>query len=91
MPLPVLATYALMSVVALVAHGVDKSAARRGGRRIPERTLYLIALLGGFPGTLLAIGVFRHKSRKASFTLIVSLIALIHAAGWAWWARARLL
>ena len=91
MPLPVVALYALMSVLALVTHGVDKSAARHGRRRIPERTLYLIALLGGFPGTLLATAVFRHKSRKTSFTLLVSLIALVHAAGWAWWARARLL
>ena len=88
MLLPVLAVYALMSAVALVTHGVDKSAARRGQRRIPERTLYLVAVLGGFPGTLLAIPLFRHKNRKGSFVLGVSLIAVVHAAGWAWFRRA---
>ena len=80
-----LAVYGVMSVVTVVAYGVDKHAAERGRRRIRENTLHVLALLGGWPGALLAMPLFRHKRRKKSFGTIVWLIALAHAAGWVWW------
>jgi uncharacterized membrane protein YsdA (DUF1294 family) len=81
----VLAAYATMSVVTFIAYGVDKSAARRGRRRIPENTLHLLALLGGWPGALAAMQVFRHKRRQTSFVIMLWLIALAHVAAWVWW------
>jgi len=80
----ILAAYAAMSVATLIAYGVDKSSARGGRRRIPERTLHVLALLGGWPGALMAMTIFRHKRRKASFVVVVWLIALLHVAGWLW-------
>jgi uncharacterized membrane protein YsdA (DUF1294 family) len=80
----ILAAYAAMSVATFIAYGVDKSSARGGRRRIPEQTLHLLALLGGWPGALAAMGVFRHKRRKTSFVVVVWLIALLHATGWLW-------
>jgi uncharacterized membrane protein YsdA (DUF1294 family) len=74
----VLIAYAAMSVVTFIAYGLDKSAARRGRRRISERALHLLAVLGGWPGALLAMPVFRHKRRKMSFVAVVVLIALVH-------------
>lgn len=82
------AAYAVMSAVTFLAYGLDKRAARRGARRIPEATLHLLSLLGGWPGALLAQGVFRHKTRKQPFhaffwvTVIsnVALLALVVAA-----------
>ena len=59
--------YIAASVAAFVAYGVDKSAARGGGWRTPERTLHVLSLIGGWPGALVAQRVFRHKSRKRSF------------------------
>lgn len=58
------------SVVGFAAYGIDKSAARRGGRRIPEARLHLIDLLGGWPGSLLARHLFRHKTVKQPFRTI---------------------
>ena len=75
-----LIAYAAMSLVTLIAFALDKSAARGGRRRVPERTLQLLALLGGWPGALLAMPVFRHKRRKGSFVAIVVLIVLVHVA-----------
>jgi uncharacterized membrane protein YsdA (DUF1294 family) len=62
--------YGLMSLFTFVTYAVDKSAARRGARRVPERTLHLLALLGGWPGALLAQQVLRHKTAKPAFRLV---------------------
>ena len=66
----------LSSLVAFVAHGRDKRAARLGRRRTPERTLHLLELVGGWPGALLAMTVFHHKTRKASYFLVTALIVI---------------
>lgn len=58
---------ALASVVSVGLYGWDKSRARTGGPRIPENTLHLWSLLGGWPGALLAQQGFRHKTRKQPF------------------------
>ncbi len=84
-----IALYLVMSLVTLAAYGVDKRAARLGRRRIPERTLHLLELLGGWPGALLGMRVVRHKGNKTSYVIVFWLIVLLHAAGWGFflWAR----
>ena len=47
--------------------GVDKKKARDGAWRIPERTLFLVALLGGSPGLYLGCRVFHHKTKHKRF------------------------
>ncbi len=61
------AAYSVMSIIAFIAYGLDKSAATAGRQRTPEATLHFLGLLGGWPGALLAQRVFRHKSRKREF------------------------
>src|SRR3546814_17304610 len=46
---------------------LDKEAAQGGAQRIPESTLHLVDLLGGWPGALIAQQQFRHKTVKRSF------------------------
>ena len=81
------AAYAAASVVTLVAYGVDKAAAGLGRRRVPENALHLLCLLGGWPGALVAMPLFRHKRRQTFHVAVTALIALAHVAGWAWWMR----
>ncbi|MGI9369835.1 MAG: DUF1294 domain-containing protein [Ruegeria sp.] len=52
----------------LIAIGWDKSRASRKKRRIPERRLLWLAAIGGGPGALLGRWMFKHKTRKSSFS-----------------------
>jgi uncharacterized membrane protein YsdA (DUF1294 family) len=47
--------------------GLDKGRAMQGEWRISEKTLFIVALLGGWWGMLAGMGVFHHKSRKLPF------------------------
>ena len=58
-----------LSAWAFVLFGFDKWRAGRGGVRIAEATLFWVSALGGWPGGLLGMIVFRHKSAKGSFQL----------------------
>lgn len=70
-----------INVTGLAAMGFDKSLSRSAATRFPEALLYVIALLGGIPGVILGIHVFKHKSRKAAFqfTLLLVLVAQVAA------------
>ncbi len=68
------------SVVAFVLYGLDKAAAQRGARRVPEKTLHLWGLFGGWPGALLAQQLFRHKTRKVSFQVVFWLTVVLNCA-----------
>ncbi len=57
----------LMSLVSFCAMGLDKRFARRGRRRIPEKRLFLFALLGGAAGGLAGLYLFHHKTRHWYF------------------------
>lgn len=74
----------LLSPITLVAFGIDKRRSMRDGRRIPEKTLHLYAMCGGWPGALLGQRLFRHKTRKQPFVLILWSIVGLHLA-WIGW------
>jgi len=61
--------FAGMSALTFVLYGLDKWAAQRKAQRTAENKLHFFALLGGWPGGLLAQQVFRHKSSKRSFQI----------------------
>ena len=54
---------AAVNLVTFTVYGVDKAKARRGAWRVPEKTLFLLPLLGGSVGALLGMLVFRHKTK----------------------------
>lgn len=55
------------SVLTFFLMGWDKRQAGKGGRRVPERRFFLLALLGGSPGAILGMYAFRHKTRHWYF------------------------
>lgn len=84
-PWPILAGWLLlMSLVLLIAMGLDKRKAQKGAWRIPEARLFFFALLGGALGGWIGMRLFRHKTRHWSFALGFPLIALLQWAAVLW-------
>ena len=76
---------ALINIVGVVVMGRDKVKARSGTRRISEKNLLLVALVGGSAGIYLGMKLFRHKTRHLKFTLLVPLIFLVQAGAALFW------
>lgn len=66
-----------ITLLALVLMGFDKHQARAAGRRVPERVLFLSALLGGSVGAIAGMYLFRHKTKQLRFVLGLPVILLI--------------
>ena len=80
---------AAMTLIAYVVMGLDKLQAKRGGRRISEKTLFLLAILGGSIGSITGMYTFRHKTKHWYFryglpAIFVIQIVLIIAYHYIW-------
>jgi len=67
----------IINIIGLLTMGMDKLKARRRKRRIPERTLFLIALLFGSVGILIGMYLFHHKTRKLRFSIGIPVIMVV--------------
>lgn len=77
----------LVNLAAFFLMGSDKRRAQReGARRIPEKTLFLAALLGGSLGAILGMRLFRHKTKHWYFVWGMPAILLLQLALglWVW-------
>ncbi|MBQ2651033.1 MAG: DUF1294 domain-containing protein [Clostridia bacterium] len=75
---------AAVNGIAFLLCGIDKWKARRERWRIPEKTLFLSAILGGSVGFLLGMQLFRHKTKHKSFTIGIPLILALQIGLAAW-------
>ena len=75
------------SILDYVLMGIDKWKAKRERWRVPEKTFFLVAILGGSLGAILGMYAFHHKTRHWYFKwgLPAILIAQIALGGWLYW------
>jgi len=57
--------------------GLDKSKARKGLWRIPEKTFFIVSLLGGSIGTLAGMYAFHHKTKHWYFVVFIPVIIAV--------------
>lgn len=57
----------LVNIAGFLSMGIDKHKAKKGQWRIPEKTLFLIAAIGGSIGSMYGMHLFRHKTKHKSF------------------------
>jgi uncharacterized membrane protein YsdA (DUF1294 family) len=67
-----------MTLLGFAVMGIDKRKAKQRAWRIPEKTLFVIAFLGGGIGSLLGMYVFHHKTKHKKFVLWLPVAALLY-------------
>ena len=70
----------LMNIVGLYVMYSDKRRAIKHRFRIPERTLFIVSLLGGSIGTWAGMFLFRHKTKHWYFVVGMPLIMILNFA-----------
>ena len=75
----------LINLVTFFVFGIDKWKAKRKAqkesvRRIPEKTLFLLSILGGSIGALLGMKVWHHKTLHKSFRFGIPAILFLQIA-----------
>ncbi len=68
--------WAATNLATFLLFGLDKSIAGSNHTRVPEKILLLASAFGGPAGSLLGMQVFRHKTRRPGFGLIVAILSL---------------
>ncbi len=83
-PLPAI-LYPIMSAMTFAIYASDKSRAREGQDRVPEKFLHLCELAGGWLGAFIAQQKLRHKSSKTSYQIVFWVIVGLHLLFWINW------
>lgn len=84
-----IATITCINLFAFFVFAFDKIMARSGRRRVSERNLLLLCLIGGWFGAWWAQSLWRHKTQKKSFRWRFYLCTLINITAFAifWWVK----
>ena len=75
-----IAVLVVLNLVTFAVFGWDKLCARNGRRRVSERALLTLMVVGGSPGGWAAMLLFHHKTQKASFRTLAIVITVLQAA-----------
>lgn len=70
----------IINLIGFFAIRTDKRRAVNHHYRIPEKQLFLYAILGGSAGCILAMKIYRHKTKHFSFTFGMPLILMIQVS-----------
>ncbi len=75
---------AVMSLITFAVFGLDKYKAKADKWRTPEKTLFILAILGGGIGAFLGMQIFRHKTQHKQFVIGIPLIMILQLILIAW-------
>ena len=67
----------VINLISFAAMGVDKARARKRSWRIPESTLFVLAIIGGSVGSIIGMHLFRHKTLHWYFVYGMPAILII--------------
>ena len=77
MAIAVLVYFLLINFITFVVYGIDKKKAKRQQWRISEKTLIILAIIGGSLGAVAGMKTFRHKTKHKKFYIGIPIIIII--------------
>ena len=75
-----LSYFAAVNLIGFALMGIDKYKAKKRAFRIPEATLFIVAIIGGSVGSILGMYVFRHKTQRRKFIYGMPFILILQIA-----------
>ncbi|AOZ96692.1 Uncharacterized membrane protein YsdA, DUF1294 family [Butyrivibrio hungatei DSM 14810] len=69
--------FVVVNIFGFALMGIDKRRARKSAFRIPEATLFSVAIIGGSLGSTIGMFFFKHKTKHWYFKFGLPLIFLI--------------
>ncbi|MBR4283422.1 MAG: DUF1294 domain-containing protein [Anaerotignum sp.] len=74
----ILGYYIVINLVLYITMVIDKKRAIKDGWRIPEKNMFIMAVLGGGLGGLCAMVFKRHKNRHLDFIMVFTMTSILH-------------
>lgn len=74
--------YLVLNVALYAAMAMDKTRAVKNRRRIPEKTLFLMAVLGGGIGGFVGMFTRHHKTKHIDFYVVYAITTVMHILLW---------
>jgi uncharacterized membrane protein YsdA (DUF1294 family) len=71
----------IINIITFIASGLDKKAAINYKRRVPEKHLWILAVVGGSVGLYLSMKVFRHKTKHWNFKYGIPVLIFVQIMG----------
>ena len=71
---------AVISIVSVIMTVKDKSCAKKGKWRVPEKTLFILSALGGSVAMYITMKTIRHKTQHKRFMIGIPAIMVVQAA-----------
>ena len=71
----------IINIIGFLVMYIDKQKAKKGKWRIPEKTIFIITVLGGGIGTISGMYAFRQKTQKLHFTIGLPTITILEIIG----------
>ena len=66
-----------INMIAFIIFGIDKWKAVHDRWRISEKSLFILAMIGGSIGAILGMRFFHHKTKHKSFTIGIPVILIL--------------
>ncbi|NTV78042.1 MAG: DUF1294 domain-containing protein [Clostridiales bacterium] len=70
----------VMNLLGFLVMGIDKYKAKKQAWRVPESTLFILAIIGGSLGSIVGMYAFRHKTRHWYFVYGLPFIFVLQIA-----------
>ena len=70
----------ILNIAGFISMGIDKAKAKKHAWRIPEKTLFLLSIIGGSVGAWLGMYAFHHKTKHWYFVVGMPLILVVQIA-----------